>query len=114
MRAHAKPSSSHPLPPFRPPPEPPRVLAALGRSPAEAQAICPKAIAAHPRPAPLKPTPATEAPPDPGAQRQGSRCASLRSAARQVARGEDNYYSGRGEAPGEWVGAGSRRPTATA
>ncbi len=26
---------------------------------------------------------------------------------RQVARGEDDYYSGRGEAPGEWVGAGA-------
>ncbi len=27
---------------------------------------------------------------------------------RQVARGEDDYYSGRGEAPGEWMGAGAR------
>ena len=27
---------------------------------------------------------------------------------RQVARGEDDYYSGRGEAPGEWTGAGAR------
>ncbi|HEY7951490.1 MAG TPA: MobF family relaxase [Solirubrobacteraceae bacterium] len=27
---------------------------------------------------------------------------------RQVARGEDDYYSGRGEAPGEWVGTGAR------
>jgi conjugative relaxase-like TrwC/TraI family protein len=26
----------------------------------------------------------------------------------QVARGGDDYYSGRGEAPGEWVGAGAR------
>ncbi len=26
---------------------------------------------------------------------------------RQVARGEDDYYSGRGEAPGEWTGAGT-------
>ena len=26
---------------------------------------------------------------------------------RQVAGGEDDYYSGRGEAPGEWVGAGT-------
>src|SRR5271155_5439917 len=25
----------------------------------------------------------------------------------QVARGGDDYYSGRGEAPGEWVGAGT-------
>src|SRR5207244_1540083 len=25
----------------------------------------------------------------------------------QVAQGADDYYSGRGEAPGEWVGAGS-------
>ena len=25
----------------------------------------------------------------------------------QVARGGDDYYSGRGEAPGEWVGAGA-------
>jgi conjugative relaxase-like TrwC/TraI family protein len=27
---------------------------------------------------------------------------------RQVAHGEDDYYSGRGEAPGEWTGAGAR------
>jgi hypothetical protein len=27
---------------------------------------------------------------------------------RQVARGEDDYYSGRGEAPDEWAGAGAR------
>jgi conjugative relaxase-like TrwC/TraI family protein len=27
---------------------------------------------------------------------------------RQVAGGEDDYYSGRGEAPGEWAGAGAR------
>jgi conjugative relaxase-like TrwC/TraI family protein len=26
----------------------------------------------------------------------------------QVAQGRDDYYSGRGEAPGEWVGAGAR------
>ena len=26
----------------------------------------------------------------------------------QVAQGEDDYYSGRGEAPGEWVGAGAQ------
>ncbi len=26
---------------------------------------------------------------------------------RQVAGGGDDYYSGRGEAPGEWVGAGA-------
>ena len=25
----------------------------------------------------------------------------------QVAQGQDDYYSGRGEAPGEWVGAGA-------
>ena len=25
----------------------------------------------------------------------------------QVARGGDDYYSGRGEAPGEWVGSGA-------
>ena len=25
----------------------------------------------------------------------------------QVARGGDDYYSGRGEAPGEWIGAGA-------
>ncbi len=27
---------------------------------------------------------------------------------RQVAHGEDDYYSGRGEAPGEWAGTGAR------
>jgi conjugative relaxase-like TrwC/TraI family protein len=27
----------------------------------------------------------------------------------QVAQGHDDYYSGRGEAPGEWVGAGAKR-----
>lgn len=27
--------------------------------------------------------------------------------AKQVAQGRDDYYSGRGEAPGEWVGAGA-------
>src|ERR1700730_6677715 len=27
----------------------------------------------------------------------------------QVAQGADDYYSGRGEAPGEWVGAGAKR-----
>ena len=26
----------------------------------------------------------------------------------QVAQGRDDYYSGRGEAPGEWAGAGAR------
>src|ERR1700758_2326051 len=26
----------------------------------------------------------------------------------QVAQGRDDYYSGRGEAPGEWTGAGAR------
>ena len=26
----------------------------------------------------------------------------------QVARGADDYYTGRGEAPGEWIGAGAR------
>ena len=26
----------------------------------------------------------------------------------QVARGGDDYYSGRGEAPGEWIGAGAQ------
>ena len=28
---------------------------------------------------------------------------------RQVAQGRDDYYSGRGEAPGEWTGAGAER-----
>jgi conjugative relaxase-like TrwC/TraI family protein len=27
---------------------------------------------------------------------------------RQVVHGEDDYYSGRGEAPGEWMGAGAK------
>ncbi len=27
---------------------------------------------------------------------------------RQVAQGRDDYYSGRGESPGRWTGAGSR------
>jgi hypothetical protein len=27
---------------------------------------------------------------------------------RQVAQGRDDYYSGRGEAPGEWTGAGAQ------
>ena len=27
---------------------------------------------------------------------------------RQVAKGRDDYYSGRGEAPGEWTGRGAR------
>ena len=26
----------------------------------------------------------------------------------QVAQGQDDYYSGRGEAPGEWAGAGAQ------
>ena len=27
---------------------------------------------------------------------------------KQVAQGRDDYYTGRGEAPGEWTGAGAR------
>ena len=33
---------------------------------------------------------------------------------RQVAQGRDDYYSGRGESPGRWTGAGAETPRSSA